>query len=219
MGISDNLSDSFSYATDGLVGKWSRWLTLIVYICVFPLINGYILRVLKGGSSAPSVDDDMFIDGIKVFLIQFVYFIFPFIIGLMVLLLTGGFGILTMGGMQVNDPGAFIGLLLGSLGVALIVWLIFAFIFSLFCIIGMIRFARTGSMSEAFAFSEIMAKIGSIGWISYIIAMIVLGVVLFVIYLVLILIPIIGWLLVLILAPLLSIIGARYQSNLYDSAE
>jgi hypothetical protein len=220
MGISENLSGSFSYATDGLVGKWTKWIILIIGTLIFPIIMGYQLRVLKGAVPAPEADDvvGMFIDGIKMIIINIVYQIIPCIIGLIVLVLTGGFGALTMSGMDVGDQGAFMGLLLGSMAVAFIVYMIFAFIFGLFEIIGMVRFARTGSMGEAFAFSEILEKIGSIGWVSYILALIVIGIVMMVIYFILMVIPFIGWLLIIVLAPLLATVISRYQSNLYDSA-
>ena len=39
---------------------------------------------------------------------------------------------------------------------------------------GVIRFARTGSMGEAFNFSAILATIGRIGWLSYIFALIIM---------------------------------------------
>lgn len=221
MGIGDNLSSSFNYAIDGLVGKWSKWVILIIGTIIFPILAGYNIRVLKGGATAPEADDilGMLIDGIKMYIIGIVYMIIPCIIGLVMLILTAGSGLAALSGLNTSDPGAFIGFLFGSVAVAFIVWVVFAFIFGLFEIIGIIRFARSGSMGEAFAFSEIMDKIGSIGWINYIISLIVLGIVMFIIYFILMIIPIIGWLLILILGPLLSIVVARYQSNLYDSEE
>jgi uncharacterized membrane protein len=220
MGISDNLSDSFSYAIDGLVGKWGKWIILIIGSIIFPILAGYSLRVLKGVTPAPDADGilGMFIDGIKMYIIGIVYMIIPCIIGFVMLILTAGSGMATLAGMNASDPMALFGFLLGSVAVAFIIWAIFTFIFGLFEIIGMIRFARSGSMGEAFAFSEILAKIGTIGWVSYIVALIVLMIVMFVIYFILAMIPIIGMLLILILGPLLTIVSSRYQSNLYDLA-
>ena len=40
--------------------------------------------------------------------------------------------------------------------------------------IGVVRFARTGSIGEAFNFSAIRATIAKIGWVPYIIALVVL---------------------------------------------
>ena len=219
MGIVENLTNSFSYATDGLVGKWGRWIALIIGTIIFPIIMGYALRVLKGGETAPESDNyvGMFIDGIKMFIINIVYMIIPLIIGFAIFAMSGGLGAMTMLGMNVDNPAAYAAIILGTLGLSFVIFIIVAFIFSLFAIIGTIRFARTGSMGEAFAFSEILAKIGSIGWVSYIIALIVIGVVMMIIYMILGMIPVIGWLLTLILAPYLYIVTFRYYSLLYDS--
>lgn len=219
MDVVKNLSSAFQYASEGLVGKWMRWIILIIASIIFPLIIGYSLRIMKGVVPAPETDNylGMFIDGIKVIIINIVYMIIPVIIGFILFFMSGGFGALTMMGMDVSNPGAYVGLLLGSLGVSMIAFIILAFIFSLFEIIGVIRFARSGAMGDAFAFSDILATIGKMGWVSYIIALILFGIVVFVIYMVLSLIPIIGWLLTLIIAPYLSIAGARYYSLLYDA--
>ncbi|MFH0968369.1 MAG: DUF4013 domain-containing protein [Methanobacteriota archaeon] len=219
MDIIDNISVSFRYATEGLVGKWGKWILLIIGSIIFPLIMGYTLRVMKGITPAPEADNlgGMFIDGIKVLIINIVYMIIPCIIGLVLFVLSGGFGSLTMAGMDVTNLSAFLGLLMGTLGISILIFLIFAFLFGLFEIIGIIRFARTGKMGSAFEFGEILSQIGSIGWGSYIISLIVFGIVIMVIEIILGVIPVIGWLLNLILAPYLSIVGGRYYSLLYDS--
>ena len=220
MGISENISQSFGYATEALVGKWGRWIVLIIGSIIFPLIMGYTLRIMRGITPAPEADEfgGMFIDGIKMCIISIIYMIIPCIIGFVLFFISGGFGALTMMGMDVTNPNAYLGILLGTLGISFLVFLIFAFIFGLFEIIGMVRFARKGNMGAAFEFSEIMAKIGSIGWVSYIIALIVFGIIVGVIYVILGIIPFIGWLLTFIIAPYLSIVGARYYSLIYDSA-
>ena len=219
MGIVDNISGSFGYATEGLVGKWAKWIVLIIGSIIFPLIMGYTLRVMKGITPAPEADNfgEMFIDGIKVLIINIVYMIIPCIIGLVLFVLSGGFGALTMAGMDVTNLSAYLGLLMGTLGVSLLVFLIFAFIFGLFEIIGIIRFARSGNMGSAFEFGEILSQIGSIGWGSYIISLIAFGIVILIIEIILGIIPVIGWLLNLIIAPYISIMGGRYYSLLYDS--
>lgn len=218
MDVIKNLSSSFEYATDGLVGKWMRWIVLIISSIIFPLIMGYTLRVMKGVTPAPEPDNyvDMFIDGIKLLIINIVYMIIPCIIGFLIFLLSGGLGALTMFIMNVSKPGAYIGLLTGTFGISLLAFIILVFIFNLFEIIGIVRFARSGSMGSAFAMSEIFETIGKIGWGSYIISLIVLGIVLFIIYGILSAIPVIGLILTLILMPYLSIVSARFYSNIYD---
>ena len=219
MGIGELLSDSFGYANEGLIGKWMRWIILIISSIIFPLIMGYSLRVMKGTTPAPEPGDylGMFIDGIKMIIIEIVYMIIPIIIGAVIFFMSGGFGILTMMLMDVGNWLAYAGMLIATLGVSLFVLLIISFIFSLFGIIGMVRFARTGSMGEAFAFSEITNTIGKIGWVQYIIALIVLNIVLAVIYGIISLIPVIGFLLLLIIAPYFTMVISRYYSLIYDS--
>lgn len=219
MGIGELLSDSFGYANEGLIGKWVRWIILIISSIIFPLIMGYSLRVMKGTTPAPEPGDylGMFIDGIKMIIIEIVYMIIPLIIAIATFSMSGGFGSIAMLGMNVENPLAYIGMLIATFGLSLILFMIVAFIFSLFGIIGMVRFARTGSMGEAFAFGEITNTIGKIGWVQYIIALIVLFIVIFVIYAVIGLIPVIGGLINLIIAPYIVMMTSRYYSNLYDT--
>ncbi|PKL60648.1 MAG: hypothetical protein CVV33_01605 [Methanomicrobiales archaeon HGW-Methanomicrobiales-4] len=210
MGIGDNLSDSFGYAQEALVGKWMRWIVLIISTIIFPLIYGYTLRVMKGINPAPEAENflDLFIDGIKMIVISFVYMIIPFII------FFASAGAAVIGLIGKNDS-----ISLGMLGAAaggMLIFIIVAFIFGLFATIGMIRFARTDSMGEAFNISEIMAIIARIGWLNYILALIVLWIVLCVIQVILSVIPIIGWVILFIISPFLAIVSSRYFSNLYD---
>jgi hypothetical protein len=103
-----------------------------------------------------------------------------------------------------------------------------------------IRFARTGSFSEAFNFSAILETIGKIGWINYIIALILVSLVIAIpiciLVVAIILIAgatifllklglaallgfiVLGVLLILVLAPLFGVFQARYMTQVYDSA-
>ena len=219
MGIGELLSDSFGYANEGLIGKWVRWIILIISSIIFPLIMGYSLRVMKGTTPAPEPGEylGMFIDGIKMIIIEFVYMIIPFIIAIATFSLSGGFGSIAMLGMNIDNPFAYLGMLIATFGLSMLLFMIVALFFSLFAIIGMVRFARTGSMGEAFAFGEIANTIGKIGWIQYIIALIVLFIVISVIYAVISLIPVIGGLIRFIIAPYIVLVSSRYYSNLYDT--
>ena len=94
-------------------------------------------------------------------------------------------------------------------------------ILGLFSIIGVIRFARTAEMGEAFNISAILAHIGRIGWGNYILALIVLIIVAFVLGGILAfisMIPVIGWLIQIFLGVPLALFGARYVTLIYDSA-
>ncbi len=119
-----------------------------------------------------------------------------------------------------------------------LIGMIFVFVFSLIALMGLVRFARTDSFGEAFNFSAIIAHIGKIGWVSYVLALIifwiavavaafVFSIVVGIISVVLALIPFIGWLLAILLSivigiligPFVGVFGTRYITYIYDSAE
>jgi hypothetical protein len=212
MEIGAMLSDSLEYTKEGLMGKWMKWILLIISVIIFPLILGYMLKVLKGTTPAPEIDDwvGMFIDGIKVLIVEFIYMI-PVLI--VMFLIAGGSAL----GMVARDPGVAVAAV-GAAMLGFLVAIILALIISLFAIIGMVRLARTDSIGEAFNFSAILDTIGQIGWVTYIIALIVLYAVIGVITFILGLIPFLGPLIMFILYPAFYIFSARYISLLYDSA-
>ncbi len=215
MGISENLSESFEYAKEALVGKWVRWILLII-ISIIPIVDfimyGYSIRVLRGIKPAPELENyvQLFIDGLLYFIIAVIWMIPAIIVAV---LLIGGSSIALM---SRSDALGMAGL--AGMGFGLLVTVIVAIICGLFATIGIVRFARMEKFGEAFAFGAIKDKIGEIGWVNYIIALIVMYIVVGVIYFVLAIIPIIGWLLMFIALPFLAIFSARYICNLYDSA-
>jgi hypothetical protein len=154
----------------------------------------------------------MFGDGIRYIVIQIVYMI-PVII---VLALTAGAVIMTAIS-SISNPEAILPLI-GGVILGIIVALVLAFIIGLFAVIGVVRFARTGKIGEAFNFSEILATIRKIGWGAYILALIILFVLVFIVELIVGIIPIIGSIISLIIAPWVIVFMTRYISMLYDSA-
>jgi hypothetical protein len=211
MDIGKALNDSLEYAKDAVWEKWVRWLLLIISTIIFPLILGYELEVYRGKKPAPEPADwgKLFIDGIMLFIIQLIYAIPVFI----VLLIFVGAGVLALMG---GSPAAVIAGV-GSILIGVLITVIVAIIIGLFEAMGVVRFARTGSMGEAFNFNAILAQIGKIGWGSYILALIVVFIVAFIIACILSIIPLIGGLLVIIVAPALAIFVARYITLIYDS--
>ncbi|WP_062396234.1 DUF4013 domain-containing protein [Methanogenium cariaci] len=87
MGIGDNLGESFAYAKEALVGKWVKW--IILMICSLPILSfiqgGYIIRVLRSTEPAPELEDygQLFIDGLLYFIIWLIWMI-PVIIVAMI---------------------------------------------------------------------------------------------------------------------------------------
>jgi len=120
------------------------------------------------------------------------------------------------------DTAAVNQIVIGALGtfmLGLLVFIILAIIIGIISSIGIIRFARTGSMGEAFNFGAITATIGKIGWINYIIALIIMGIIICIIELICSLIPFIGTFILFIVLPFITIWEARYLCMIYESAE
>jgi hypothetical protein len=184
-----------------------------IILCI-PLL-GYTLKVFRGENPAPEVTGwgTLFIDGIKYLIVSLIWAI-PCLIILFLAL--GSF----IAAIASGNTSAAIGFIGGAL-IGLLVFVVVAIITALFATIGIIRFARTGSMGEAFNFSAILETIGKIGWGSYIIALIVLVIVQIVFSIIigiLSIIPVLGIIIEIILIAPLSIFEARYLCQLYDAA-
>ncbi|MCK9632069.1 MAG: DUF4013 domain-containing protein [Methanoregula sp.] len=212
MDFGNMVGESFAYAKDAIVGKWMQWILLLVatiLLCI-PLL-GYTLKVFRGEKPAPEVDGwgTLIIDGIKYFIVSLIWAI-PLLI---IAFVTIGAGITA----YVMNPAAIIGIIGGMLAGFIILFIV-AVITGLLATIGIIRFARTGSMGEAFNFSAILETIGKIGWVNYIIALIIIGIIISIIEVICMAIPYVGMLILFLLTPLLVLWHARYICQLYDSA-
>lgn len=227
MKIGENLSNSFSFATDALSGRWIRWIMLVIASFVFPIMYGYTIRIMRGIEPAYEEESffSLFIDGFKLFIIYIAYMIIPLIA------LIGTFAYAIINIASIGKHFSIITYLpvFEAAFVGLIITIILFFIAMLLCVIGSVRFARTECMGEAFALGEILATIRKIGWGNYILSLIGLFIVVIIIVLVitvveivLAFIPILGWIagfiLNLFLGPFLSIMVSRYYSLLYDEA-
>jgi hypothetical protein len=210
------IEDSFGYAKEGLLGKWDRWILLIFSCIIFPLYLGYVMRIYRGANPSPNLDNwgSMFIDGIKLFIIGVIYAIPVLILSFILFKSTD----MIRSSVNPNTIGGIIiAVLMGAIFfiiVALITWLII--------MTAGVRFARTNSMGEAFNFGAIFTHIGKIGWMTYIIALLMLIIALVnivIICLVIsVVIPYIGIILLLILLPFLCLFSPRYITLLYESA-
>jgi hypothetical protein len=208
------VGDSFEYAKEAVVGKWNKWVMLIIATILLGIpLMGYAMRVLRGEKPAPEVEDwgTLFVDGIKYLIVALIYSI-PVII-VWVLLIGAAFV-----GVMSGDISA---LFAGTMIVGVLVLVVLAIIIGLFELIGVVRFARTGSIGEAFNFSAILATIARIGWVPYIIALVVLfivGIVFSIIVGIIMMIPVLGFIIYLCLISPWAIFLSRYVCLLYDSA-
>ena len=228
LSIGENVTTSFEFAKDGLVGYWTRWLILFVAGCI-PIVNfitfGYLVKIYRGVDAAPELEGylEMFIDGLKLLIIEIVYIIVP----LMLIVASTAFmetetvvETIDVSGMTITT-GATIMPASEPTGVGLALILIgalLAVIFSLVATIAGIRFAKTGEFGEGFNFGAIFETINEIGWGHYILASIVFIIVVCIIAVVLSLIPYIGELLVMIIVPLLILWQGKFFENLYSCA-
>lgn len=127
---------------------------------IFPL-QGYFLRVAKtsveGGTDAPAFDewDELFVDGIKVFVVTIAYFIVPTVLLAVVTFLTVGISSVVTSGVEA-PPAAASGLsVVGGLLVlaSLLVYLVFVYIYPA----GIVNMARKGDVGAAFDFGTVLS--------------------------------------------------------------
>jgi len=210
------VGDSFEYAKEAVVGKWNKWLMLIIATILLALpLMGYAMKVLRGEKPAPEVADwgTLFIDGIKAWIVSLIYAIPIIIVGFIV---AGASAAAFISGNYSAMMAAFGAMALGGL-----VIFVLGVIILVFEVIGIVRFARTGSIGEAFNMSAILATINKIGWVPYIIALIVLMIVAIIIAIIvgiLMMIPILGIIIYICLIAPITLLFMRYICLLYDSA-
>lgn len=228
MDYGNMVGESFDYAKEAVVGKWNKWLMLVIATILLGLpLMGYAMKVLRGEKPAPEVADwgTLFIDGIKYLIVTLIYAI-PVIIIAFLVIGAGAVAVMSSAGPDImaGDTPAMTSTMMagfGAIAAGLIIVIILAVIISLFEMIGIVRFARTGSIGEAFNFSQILATIGKLGWGSYILALIILGITAIIfgfIVSILMMIPIIGVILYICLIAPWTLFFTRYICILYDSA-
>jgi len=188
---------------------------LIVALLLGTFFMGYMVKIFRGEVPLPAVSGfgKMFSDGIRYLLIEIIYTI-PVII-----ILAFSIGAVFMTALSTGPDFEALLPLIGGAILGILIALIVAIIIGLFAIIGVVRFARTGRIGEAFNFSAITATIGRIGWGSYILALIIGGAIVLVVQVVLGWIPFIGGILQLIISPFLTVFFTRYVTLLYESGE
>ena len=216
MDYGNMIGESFEYAKEAVVGKWNKWLMLIIatILLAIPLM-GYAMKVLRGEKPAPEVDDwgTLFIDGIKYLIVSLIYALPIIIVWVLVL---GASAAAIMSGNYSAMMAAF-----GAMALGFVVMFVLGVIIAVFEVIGIVRFARTGSIGEAFNISAILATINKMGWVPYLIALIVLmivGIIVGIIIGILTMIPYLGIIIYLCLIAPVTLLFMRYICLLYDSA-
>jgi len=189
---------------------------IALYLAGFLLsffISGYIVRVYRGITPPPQFDTwgSLFIDGIRIMIVDILWLV-P-----VMLVFAISFAILIAGAVTARGPASLVAVAVFIL--LLLAALVLTIVTILYSILGSVRFARTGSIREGIRFSAINSAIGTIGFGTYIISLIVLlivWVIFIVVVMVLSMIPFVGWVIALVLDPLFSVFCARYISRVYD---
>ncbi|MDD1680296.1 MAG: DUF4013 domain-containing protein [Methanoregula sp.] len=197
---------------------WVQFIALLVIgILLSFFASGYMVRIYRGTKPAPDFEywGDLFLDGFRLLIVTFLWMLPIIVITVVVAAIAAIVFISAMGG----SSGGI--LLIVLLLIAILVAIIAVIIVMLFATMGVIRFARTGSIREGIRFSKIREHIETIGWGKYIIALVVLFVVNFIFMLIVIipsLIPVVGDVVSLIVSPLIMVFTARYYTLVYDLA-
>ena len=185
---------------------------VLIGIILSFFLSGYIVRIYRGVQPAPDFNDwaTLFFDGLKLQILSFIWIlpILIFVLGAV------GLSIVLLGTPESGSMALILVLLL-----VFAIAMVFLLAVCLFIPMALIRFARTGSIQEGLRFSAISEHIGRIGWGQYIIALIVLIVVTLIygiIVTILGLIPFIGWVLELVVTPLMTVFAARYYTLVYE---
>ncbi len=236
MDYANVLDDALHYTKEGIFANGSRWIKLIVaIICLGIPMNGYVMRIYRGTLPAPEVDQwgTLFIDGLKLMIVGFIYAIPILIVWLL------AYGSLILGVVSGSMNSSAMNHWSPNLGLMLVMNVIEIFV-GIILPVASIRFARTNSFSEAFNFSAIVDTIKKIGWINYLVAIVLIAIVIgipvcIIIFglilmggiaayllgfgnLVILAIIAIAVLVLLIIMPLISVFQARYMTRVYDSA-
>jgi hypothetical protein len=234
MDYTDIVRDALAYMKLGIIRNKGRWLRLILAFILLAIpMNGYVMRIYRGETPAPEVDrwGRLFIDGLKLMIVGLIWSI-PIIViwiatyGALVAAVVSG------NARMLSGWTPDIGLVLLMYAADIVVGILLP--------VASIRFARSGRFSEAFNFRAILDHIGKIGWLGYILGLIIVAVLVAVPIMALVciffLLGIVAALLsgfnaavvlgviaiavivILLLSPLFTVFQARYWTRLYDSA-
>ena len=197
--------------------EWIKKILIGGILLIIPIINfiigGYYIKTLRGSIEGkpglPEWDDwgDLFIKGLMVAIIGFIYMLIP----LIVLFVSIG-GALTAaissGDFSAASISAIVGGSLFSVVLMLIVCLVLPMALSIY--------AKEDSIGAAFRIGEILSRIKSVPG-DYIISIIVLYALLFIVNLVAA-IPIIGWVIIIFANFYIALVASKMFGEVYASS-
>jgi len=230
------IRDDLAYTRQGIFENKGRWGRLILAVILLTIpMNGYVMRIYRGGDAAPEIDrwGRLLIDGLKLMVVAIVYSV-PIIIvwlatygSLFMAMLSGPAGRTAIAGWTPD------------MALVMLMYLV-EFCVGIVLPVASIRLARSNRFSAAFDIRAVIDYIGKIGWINYVIGILVIAILVTVPVMVLVLIFVFLGILMaaltgfngiavlgiiaaaalffLVLSPLFVVFQARYWTLLYDSA-
>jgi hypothetical protein len=235
MDYAEILRDAWAFTRQGVFENAGRWIRLVLAIILLAIpMNGYMMRIYRGAESAPEVDQwgQMSIDGLKLMVVSFIYSIPIWLVWL------ATYGAMMAGIFTGQISDAALSAWEPNMGLVVLMYII-EFAIALVLPVVAIRFARSNRFSEAFNFRGIFDHMAKIGWINYVLSIILVAIVVAVPVMALVFVFIIlgivlgvftafsltailgiiaiAVLVLLILAPLFMVFQARCWTRIYDS--
>lgn len=213
MKLDVNLTDSIDY-TKMLFDDLGRLLILVI-LDIIPIVNfvvlGYLGNVIKeppDSEQLPPLDNyfELWIQGLKIFVASIIFMIIPLILTIPFIFLV----VLSWIYIPILPTVSWILAI-----VLLLVGVLLAFFLAIILVMAIVNMLKKDSFSKAFAFGEIFDVIGKVGWGTYILWLLI-------IFICSIIvagiggIPLIGWILSLLLAPIFGVFVARSASLVYS---
>jgi hypothetical protein len=221
MDVKEIISDAIRYPSSDWKKVLIEGVLLILNLTVILAFGtGYTLRVTKstlaGYDEPPEFDDwgGMLIDGFKIYIVEVVYFIIPFII-----IFVGALGLVTaVASGIIISPSTYLELVL-----TVITGIILIIIFGVFGAIAIANMAFYDDLKAAFKFGEILERISRIGWGKYIVWYIITIIIMIVVGIVgdiLRLIPYLGFIIALLVVySYLFMYSGRSVALIFKSSE
>jgi len=212
LNLSENLTNSFDYAKK-LIKNVGNWILLII-LNIIPIVNfivigymGKVLEVSPDSNEPPKLENygNLWIQGLKIAILSFIYMIVPVILFLIGLSL-GLSNLLIPMGISKFRFGTGLILMLAAIIIAFFIAIVYA--------MGLAHMIKNKSFAKGFAFNEIINIIKAVGFGKYIlwlISIFIIGVILAGVSS----IPYIGWLISIVVSPLYMVFIGRTIGLIY----
>lgn len=216
--LGDNISLSMNYVRKLFAD--SGKLAILIVLNIIPIVDlvilGYMAKIFRetpSSESPPKLENygNLWVDGLKIAVALVLYMLLP-----LILIIVGAVSL--FGGVFSRSFGMPLRLVGGGLGaIVLAAGVILAFVIAVITAMGIVHMVKAGSFGKAFAFGEIFSVIRKVGWGQYILWLIVIFVFGAVVAS-LGSIPIVGWIISMIVSPIFGVFSSRSAALLYVEA-